>query len=264
MSRRLPIFVERPEILFLVQGLLHNLGQFSFPKIPYLGAKPNTVFAQSKDTNIRITAAVDLNKLVEFLSNQLRTNSLSDPYSTFVVCLDASSETEWRALFEAAMGEVSSVASDGSYWVRFPEREGCRVVPFLLVDGGFFGEGFTTFLGANLPQFETAPNIVERLNTLYGTFDEEVPEWLKQNPSAHQLLLQAPSEVEKVFGPKTKLSLSVFAPRDLGDYCALSVGVHTTPDDAVAKLEKFEEDWFLDRFIGLPAGTQLFFNLRFE
>jgi hypothetical protein len=267
MSRRVPILVENTELLSSIRDLLRDTGQFSFPILPYL--RRNTrggLSAQNGDLEVNITAVGDLKKLVELSESQLRANSLSDPYSTLGVCFDADSEGEWRTLFEGMLGEACSKISDGSYWVRFSGREACRVVPVPVASDGEWGKEFAVLLGFNLPPIEADLNTVEKLRFEYGNFDEEVSEWLKQNPSAHQLLLQAPAEIEKVFNKGFQLGLEVFTPHDSRDPKALSVGIYTTlpAEEAVEKLETFEENWFLDRFMELPLGTQLFFNLRFE
>lgn len=106
---------------------------------------------------------------------------------------------------------------------------------------------------------------MEEFKKLYGELSVDVVSWLEKNPEARELLREAPAQVRKVFGEETKLALWMFTPHDTRDYEALTVGIFATVPalQAIANLEKFEQDWYLDRFMTLPMGVQMFFTLRF-
>jgi hypothetical protein len=110
-----------------------------------------------------------------------------------------------------------------------------------------------------VPQAET-----QWLGQLY-TFRQqaEVLRFLERFPFLVSLLLEAHGQVENYF-PRSPVSLEVVADPEVADDCQLVLSIATdfAPDEAVDRLERFDEDWWLDALD--RAQGKLCINVEFR
>jgi len=106
--------------------------------------------------------------------------------------------------------------------------------------------------------------MIQRLETIYSfRRKSEVWRFLRDHPHLVEILLEAVSCVRQFFGPAALVSLEITRDPEGSGRPWLFVYIRTSlpSDEALARLEAFDEEWFLDQ---LPQVVgQLNFNLEF-
>ena len=103
------------------------------------------------------------------------------------------------------------------------------------------------------------------LENLYRWEDHvSVRKLLVEHPETHGPLIHAASLIPRYFGPDARLSLGVEHDLDGKEPPRLSATVSTSqpPREALASLDRFDEDWWLDSMTNVHR--YLSFGLRFE
>jgi len=111
-------------------------------------------------------------------------------------------------------------------------------------------------------QWPLAADTIKALKTLYLFRDEStVTSFLEKHPFLTPLLLRAHEKIEEYFGPS---NIVLDAPVDPDDpeYVMLWARVQTTLEaaDAVRKLTRFDEEWWLDT----PISALELMNVNLE
>ena len=91
-----------------------------------------------------------------------------------------------------------------------------------------------------------------------------VRQLLVEHPETQRSLIQAARLIPRYFGPSVRLSLGVEHDLDGSEPPRLAATIHTSqsPTEALANLDKFDEDWWLDSMTGVHHHVS--FALRFE
>lgn len=91
-----------------------------------------------------------------------------------------------------------------------------------------------------------------------------VRQLLFAHPETQSSLIEAARLIPRYFGPGARLSLGVEHDLDGDEPPRLAATIHTSqpPTEALANLDKFDEDWWLDAMT--PVHRHVSFALRFE
>jgi hypothetical protein len=112
---------------------------------------------------------------------------------------------------------------------------------------------------------KSAKESLEILRDLYILEDDlPVRQLLVEHPEVQGPLIQAASLIPRYFGPGARLSLSVEHDLDGNETPRLAATIHTAqlPSEALANLDRFDEDWWLDAMTSVHHHVS--FGLRFE
>jgi hypothetical protein len=102
-----------------------------------------------------------------------------------------------------------------------------------------------------------------RLSTLYSISEKvRVFNFLHTNNYLYKLLLEAYTLTEEIFGQDVKVELKIVTDLDIDEYQELFAYIYTNlpPEDALEKLDQFDEEWLLDKIETI--NEKLNFNIR--
>lgn len=153
-----------------------------------------------------------------------------------------------KLLLERSRAYVSSVAIS-----RYGRT---NVSPAILLSFEWVEETGASIVRA--PDFE-----IRQLETIYEFNDYyEVTNYLKEHSYLLELLFEAFSEIERLFGRNPRVLLKVVNDPDIEDENQLFAYIHTTlsPKEALSRMEILDEEWFLNQ-IDRARGK---FNLNIE
>ena len=103
-----------------------------------------------------------------------------------------------------------------------------------------------------------------QIRRMYGLRAEaEVVRFLRTHPALIDLLLEAPTHVERYFGPNPQLVLEVVTDPEVPDSEELFANICTPlpVEEALERLDQLDEGWFLDQLE--RTGGRFNFNLEF-
>lgn len=105
---------------------------------------------------------------------------------------------------------------------------------------------------------------IKRIKRIYNIRHEvETIRFLRKHPALIDLLLEAPAQIERYFGSSSLLTLELATDPEDPDSTELfvNVSVPLPVDDAIVRLDRFDEGWFLEQLE--RTGGRLNFNLEF-
>lgn len=105
---------------------------------------------------------------------------------------------------------------------------------------------------------------IKQIKRIYNMRHEfETIYFLHQHPALIDLLLEAPAQIERYFGSSSLLTLELATDPEDPDSTELfvNIGVSLPVDDAIARLDRFDEGWFLAQLE--RTDGRLNFNLEF-
>lgn len=105
---------------------------------------------------------------------------------------------------------------------------------------------------------------IRHIRRIYNICHEvETIHFLHEHPALIDLLLEAPAQIERYFGSSSLLTLELATdPEDLDSTeLFVNIGVPLPVDDAIARLDRFDEGWFLAQLE--RTDGRLNFNLEF-
>ena len=112
---------------------------------------------------------------------------------------------------------------------------------------------------------QTPPEIAHEIERHYIIPEpESVFGFLRNNPGSSELLLQAYQKLNELFGPNPQIELTLVSDPEAIDVQQTLFGHIRTPlpvPEAIAKLDEFDETWFLDAMRYVDANLN--FSLRF-
>ena len=92
---------------------------------------------------------------------------------------------------------------------------------------------------------------------------ESVRRFIRQHVALASLLVEAIDPLTQFFGPAPRVSLRLVSDPEVEDWDELFayIQVSVSPEEALERLRKLDEEWFLDRLD--RAAGQFNFNLEF-